>query len=274
MSSKVKSTIETKNSDSNVSSETSKKSNKKQTSGSIVAPVVAETTSVAPVETIETVAPKQRGGKKSQASVTETPVVAESTAVAQVTPKQRGGKKSVKATETTSTTASTTASTTTLTTASTTASTDTTSVVQKAGKRKPKVVEEKAEVVEASIGEQENVKEVRSFKVQLPGLEDYIGRFTGLTPYQAANKALSKFFRENKLNTSEIKFSIRESTRGSKRLTYTYNGRREKLETPVKYAIKNTDGNMREIIKEYKNRLIKIKKNDNVVVQTSAPASA
>ena len=33
-----------------------------------------------------------------------------------------------------------------------------------------------------------------------------IGRFTGLTPYQAANKALSKYFRETKKPKSEIQF--------------------------------------------------------------------
>ena len=106
---------------------------------------------------------------------------------------------------------------------------------------------------------------VRSFKVQLPGTEDYIGRYTGLTPYQAANKALSKYFRENKTvktSKTEITFSIRESTRGSKRSTYTYNGKREKLVTPVKYSINGPDGNAREIVKEYKNKLTKVKKGD------------
>merc|ERR1712166_1418180 len=34
------------------------------------------------------------------------------------------------------------------------------------------------------------VRKVRSFKVLLPETELYSGRFTGLTPYQAANKAL------------------------------------------------------------------------------------
>ena len=101
-------------------------------------------------------------------------------------------------------------------------------------------------------------KQVRSFKVQLPGAENYEGRFTGLTPYQAANKALSKYYRENKEPTKEIKFSIRESTRGSKRAVYTYNGRRDKLTVPVEYAIKEG----RTIIKNFKNHLVKVKKHD------------
>lgn len=103
-----------------------------------------------------------------------------------------------------------------------------------------------------------NGKQIRSFKVQLPGAENYEGRFTGLTPYQAANKALSKYYRENKQPKKQIVFSIRESTRGSKRSTYTYNGRREKLKVPVEYSIK--DG--RTIVKNFKNRLVKVKKAD------------
>ena len=108
-------------------------------------------------------------------------------------------------------------------------------------------------------------KRVRSFKVRLPGTESYEGRFTGLTPYQAANKALSKYYREVKIPKKEITFSIRESTRGSKRGTYTYNGKREKLEIPVEYSI--DDG--RTITKNYKNRLTKIKKAELAAMNLS-----
>jgi hypothetical protein len=123
----------------------------------------------------------------------------------------------------------------------------------------------KSETETTNEGDTDIEKGVRSFKVQLPGTEDYIGRYTGLTPYQAANKALSKYFRENKtIKTiqNEITFSIRESTRGSKRSTYTYNGKREKLVIPVKYSINGPDGNAREIVKEYKNKLTKVKKGE------------
>ena len=99
-------------------------------------------------------------------------------------------------------------------------------------------------------------KPVRSFKVKLPGNENFEGRFTGLTPYQAANKALSKYYREVPKPKKQIQFTIRESTRGSKRNLYTYNGKREKLKVPVEYSIK--DG--RTIVKNYKNKLIKVKK--------------
>ena len=112
-------------------------------------------------------------------------------------------------------------------------------------------------------------RRTRSFKVLLPNSTEYEGRFTGLTPYQAANKALSKYYRETNKPKKEIQFSIRESTRGSKRSVYTYNGRREKLKTPVEYSIK--DG--RTIVKHYKNRLIKVKKSE-LTETVSAPASA
>jgi hypothetical protein len=129
---------------------------------------------------------------------------------------------------------------------------------------KPAKQPKAAKKVEAEADEEgeDGEKGVRSFKVQLPGNEEFTGRFTGLTPYQAANKALSKYFRENKTAKNEITFSIRESTRGSKRSTYTYNGKREKLGTPVKYSIKGPDGNAREIVKEYKNKLTKVKKSE------------
>jgi len=105
------------------------------------------------------------------------------------------------------------------------------------------------------------VNSVRSFKVRLPGSESFEGRFTGLTPYQAANKALSSYYRANpKSKVSQITFTIKESTRGSKRNEYTYNGKREKLSTPVEYPIKSADGTVRTIRKAFKNRLTKVKK--------------
>ena len=64
-------------------------------------------------------------------------------------------------------------------------------------------------------------------------------------------------------------FSIRESTRGSKRTVYTYNGRREKLATPVEYTINGKDG-ARTVTKEYKNRLTKVKKAEVAAPSASA----
>ena len=116
--------------------------------------------------------------------------------------------------------------------------------------------------VKANDSESSTTKNTRSFKVMLPGTEEFVGRFTGLTPYQAANKALSKYYRETNKPKKEIQFSIKESTRGSKRGTYTYNGARHKLNEPVKYTISNKDGEDREIVKKFKNRLTKVKKSE------------
>ena len=83
-------------------------------------------------------------------------------------------------------------------------------------------------VVQKAAGEKKE-KTIRSFKVQLPGKEEYTGRFTGWTPYQAANKALSRYFRSTEDPKPVVTFSIRESTRGSNHKVYTYEGHRVKL---------------------------------------------
>ena len=151
-------------------------------------------------------------------------------------------------------------------------------VAAKKAAAKPKAV--KKAVVEGATeaegeGEESEDGKTRSFKVQLPEEEEFSGRFTGLTPYQAANKALSKFFRNSdNTNISEehILFSIKESTRGSKRHTYTYKGTRVKLAEPITYTIKSAAGEDRVITKQYKNQLIKVKKG--VASKTVQVASA
>jgi len=120
---------------------------------------------------------------------------------------------------------------------------------------------------------EENDDKSRSFKVKLPNDEDFSGRFTGLTPYQAANKALSKYFRtndNNNISDDQVLFSIKESTRGSRRHEYTYKGTRIKLDQPITYTIKSIDGEDRIITKQYKNQLTKVKKGDNNVVSQAS----
>ena len=138
--------------------------------------------------------------------------------------------------------------------------------VQEAGGKKKKTSKKldkkKTPTKKEKVEESDTKAGVRSFKVLLRGAENYVGRFTGLTPYQAANKALSKYFRETKKPKSEIQFSIRESTRGSKRSTYTYKGERQKLDSPVEYTISNGKGEDRTIVKKFKNKLTKVKKNE------------
>jgi hypothetical protein len=143
---------------------------------------------------------------------------------------------------------------------------------KKAAQKKSKVsdtTEEPQETQDGGENASSNEKLIRSFKVLLPDKAEYEGRFTGLTPYQAANKALSKYFRENKdvesiANT--ITFQICESTRKSNKHEYKYTGSRVKLEVPVSYTL--TDGKV--ISKHFKNILKKVKKAEPV----AAPATA
>lgn len=143
---------------------------------------------------------------------------------------------------------------------------------KKAAQKKSKVsetTEETQETQEGGENASSNEKLIRSFKVLLPDKEEYEGRFTGLTPYQAANKALSKYFRENKdveniANT--ITFQICESTRKSNKHEYKYTGSRVKLDVPVSYTL--TDGKV--ISKHFKNILKKVKKTEPVAASASA----
>ena len=130
--------------------------------------------------------------------------------------------------------------------------------VVKKGKKSKQNIQEGGELAEGVEDNTEIDKQIRSFKVKLPNKEEFEGRFTGLTPYQAANKALSKYFREVDNPDGEVTFCIIESTRKSKKTVYTYVGKRYKLEVPVVYKIQ--DG--REIVKNFKNSLKKVKKAD------------
>ena len=142
----------------------------------------------------------------------------------------------------------------------TTGPSETSEVVVKKGKGKGKG----KKGLEASSNDDEvetTDRHIRSFKVKLPNKEEFEGRFTGLTPYQAANKALSKFFRESDNIDTVVTFSICESTRKSKKTVYTYTGKRYKLDVPVVYKIEDGE-NGKEIVKNYKNLLKKVKKAD------------
>lgn len=102
-------------------------------------------------------------------------------------------------------------------------------------------------------------KQQRSFKVKLNTEEKAHGRYTGDSPYQAANKALSEIIRQRKrdgLSThGKINFTLIESTKNSKHKSHEYVGRRVKLPSPVEYQV----GGGQTIVKKYKNELKKVK---------------
>jgi hypothetical protein len=114
----------------------------------------------------------------------------------------------------------------------------------------------------------------RTFKVMLPNSETFEGRFIGISPYQAANKALSKYYKETKKPAKQIRFQLRESTRGRTRrnVVHTYDGSRQKLKTPIEYTIKSTDGEEKVITKNYKNHLVKVKKAELAATETATAA--
>jgi hypothetical protein len=190
----------------------------------------------------------QKGGKKTSTKVEATPVPAKVEAAP-----QKGGKKAAPAPVKVEATPAKGVKKAPVAAAKTEAKGGKKTATPKAEKKPAKKVETDAEAE----GE-EGDRHVRSFKVRLPGKEEFEGRFTGLTPYQAANKALSKYFRETEKPQTKITFSICESTRKSKKAVYTYIGQRQKLDTPVSYKIQ--DG--REIVKNFKNSLKKVKKSE------------
>ena len=253
-----------------------KNTNSKQTTKAVAS-------TPAPVET----APAQKGGKKTVAKVEATPVVETPVEVAP-TKTQKGGKKAaapavvetapvVEATQTKAQKGGKKAATPAVVetapveaapakkgakkAAASPVVAETAPVAAVGGAKTKKVAAKKVveTPVEATDAEETGDRRIRSFKVKLPGSEEFEGRFTGLTPYQAANKALSKYFRETEKPQAEITFSICESTRKSRKATYTYVGRRQKLDTPVTYKIQ--DG--REIVKNFKNSLKKVKKSES-----------
>ena len=106
-------------------------------------------------------------------------------------------------------------------------------------------------------------KKNRSFKVKLSNKGKATGRYTGDSPYQAANKALSEIVRKKvkagKSVTGKINFGLVESTKGSSHREHLYVGKRIKLKKPIKYQI----GCGTEIVKKFKNELRKVKKCDS-----------
>jgi hypothetical protein len=108
----------------------------------------------------------------------------------------------------------------------------------------------------------EDKRRSRSFKVKEDIDEKSYGRYTGESPYQAANKALSELIRkrnkDGKGTGGKINFTLIESTKGSKHREHEYVGKRLKLKTPITYETK--DGVT--VVKKYKNELRKVKKSE------------
>ena len=104
-------------------------------------------------------------------------------------------------------------------------------------------------------------KQQRSFKAKLEKNNPTFGRYTGDSPYQAANKALSEIIRQRQKDgvstNTKINFWLVETTKGKKFKEHEYVGKRIKLTKPIEYEV----GNGNYITKEYKNELKKVKKS-------------
>jgi len=109
------------------------------------------------------------------------------------------------------------------------------------------------------MNKKKSVKKCRYFKYKMNN-EDPHGRFTGSSPYQAANKVLSEIVRKDNNNTKKnYRFTLIETTKDSKKRSYQYTGKRIKLKKPIEYTIQKGGS---KIVKEYKNKLRKIKKSE------------
>lgn len=97
----------------------------------------------------------------------------------------------------------------------------------------------------------EEPRNIRYFKCKYN--DQVFGRFSGLKPKQAANKALTSIIKSNEHNENKIRFEMIECTRGEHSRVICYEGYREKLEKPFEVVIGEN-----KIMYAYKNVVRKI----------------
>lgn len=222
----------------------------------VAAPAVTTTPAVAPVvATPAETQPKKGRSKKATPTVEATATTAPVVAAPATAPKGRGGRKAATATVAPATDASVAGG------------------APKAKRARKGTVTATVEatpapvVAEAAAAEEDDGR--RSFKARFPDQELFDGRFIGSTPYQAGSKALSIYYRNfKKANPTAsppnmIRFSICETTRGSNKAESSYIGSRKQLDAPVSYTISGKDGTTREIVKNFKNHLQRVKLGEN-----------
>ena len=86
------------------------------------------------------------------------------------------------------------------------------------------------------------------FKVKFEGEEEFHGRYKATQPKQAANKALSQYYRKHPKTKKRLEFTIKESTRKCDKKEYTYVGQRVRLKPPVETTIAG-----KTIVRKFKN---------------------
>ena len=121
------------------------------------------------------------------------------------------------------------------------------------------------QVEQQNVNQLEEVTKRRYFKCSSVGGNDGVfGRYAGLKPKQAANKAFTAIIKANGGNTTCVgkpfKFTLMECTRGSRCKVHSYEGVRTQLQTPVVVTIKSNDGqHVKNIEYKYVNKVKKIK---------------
>lgn len=106
----------------------------------------------------------------------------------------------------------------------------------------------------------ETDKKTRYFKCMIDG--ECSGRYTGVKPKQAANKAFTAIIRSNGGSESSVgkpfKFEIVECTRGCRKKSFKYEGLRVKLDNPLIVKIGKGDAT-KQITYKFTNRITKEK---------------
>lgn len=104
-----------------------------------------------------------------------------------------------------------------------------------------------------------NGKEVDGGRYELPG-KTKSGKTQTMGPKDKASTAFSEICKKNnKKGECSYKFAIQETTRGSNKKVYHYEGKRVKLDKPIVLELKDKKtGKIKKVAKKYKNIIISI----------------
>jgi uncharacterized protein YjbI with pentapeptide repeats len=102
-----------------------------------------------------------------------------------------------------------------------------------------------------------NGKEVDGGRYELPATTKS-GKAQTRGPKDKASTAFSEICKKNnKKDECTYKFAIQETTNGSNKKIYHYEGKREKLARPIILELKdNKNGEVKEVVKKYKNIIV------------------
>jgi hypothetical protein len=108
-----------------------------------------------------------------------------------------------------------------------------------------------------------NGKEVDGGRYELP-LKTKTGKQQTRGPKDKASSAFSEICQKNKeKGECSYKFAIQETTRGSNKKVYHYQGKRVKLSKPVVLKLKDSkSGKVKEVVKRFKNVITSLGSDD------------